>query len=188
MGDHAGLAMRTMCDAKPCCVADSDIVSGQPLDRAEELAQVHPHLKRVLTRSTKAHAAAQRKRKIARARIIFIGVLELLLLGLSAVVWYVDKRDGKLLQLAGVPLVAWLLVAACVVPIAYASHVVVWLVCIALERALDNVFEQSEYALIGLRTGLWCAKLLNVWNTSRSCSHRLHFTHAAPLSRAQRQP
>lgn len=141
----------------PRSAADSDIVSGQPLDRLAQLAQVHPRLRRVLARCTKAHFAAQRRRQVVRARIVFVVVLELVQLSLAAAVWFIDRRDGKLQQWAMVPVVSWLLVAASIVPTAYASHVAVWIICAALEAALDKVLEHSEYIMIELRTGLWFA-------------------------------
>ena len=140
------------------CAANGGTVTGQPTTTAEAMRQMHPHLRRVFTRSTKVAQAAARQRRVLRARYISMAIFTVVLAVCAGVVEHIDVQDGHYnVTLWGVPVFSWLLVGALVFPLIFAAEVAVFAFVWVLEAALSNAFENVHYILMGLRTGLWCA-------------------------------
>ena len=114
---------------------------------------MEPHQRRVLTATTAEATSARRARIARRVQYACAAGLTALLAAGAAIVWAIDRTDGKHHMLAGVPLYAWFIAAALVLPVIAAAVLAVGAAAFLLERALANVFDNAEYVLVGLRAG-----------------------------------
>ena len=148
-----------MRDPSHCArAADDSVVTGQPAT-ADAMQHMHPHLRRVFTRSSKLADAAACRRRTHRARLISMAVVTAVLAVCAAVVAFLDWRDNGRYDVTvwGVPVFSWLLVGAMTLPLMVAAELLVFGLVFVLDAALSSAFENVQYVLLGMRTGLWCA-------------------------------
>jgi hypothetical protein len=151
--------------------ADSSTVVGHP---ASAMSQIHPQLRRVLTRSAAVAKANARHRAALRAQFVAACTLTAGVAVAAAVVWYLDRRDGKHHLLGDVPLFSWLLVAAMLFPVIVLAKFVTDGAVFVLEAALSAVFPNVHYVLTGLRSGLQCAPATCCHGTDATCRWLAH--------------
>lgn len=115
----------------------------------------------VAHRSHKAALAAEHARRAARGRLIAKVTFSVLSAIIAVIVWRFDKRDGHVTEAGGIPLFTWCLLAAAFFPVVMAASLLVTGFVFLLELALTTVFENANYVLMGLRTGLQCGPPLS---------------------------
>ena len=130
------------------------------------MRHMHPHLRRVFTRSSKLADAAACRRRTHRARLISMAVVTAVLAVSAAVVAFLDWRDNGRYNVTvwGVPVFSWLLVGAMTLPLMVAAELLVFGLVFVLDAALSSAFENVQYVLLGMRTGLWYALARTVCN------------------------
>ena len=129
-------------------------MTGHP---ADQMMQLHPHLRRVLARSNNAAKVAARKRRAYLARVLTGLAVTVLLGAASALTWLLDTRDNRIYRPLGIPLFSWFLAGALLMPVMLLASFAVWGTISALDAALSSAFENVNYVLLGVRRGLQCA-------------------------------